>query len=226
MSFAHKNDSGSDSRQRFVELSSELTQMAAHEGLKIVPFYNVNLIHFSALRSVEQKHVLEQLETLVFICNQIQEQKERIRSVKSLTWAFLKHFQCTGPSDLLNHMRDDDIVDAYGAGHKMLFAGLTFFEVFSYSLEEFFCRSWMELFVRDASVQETLFELCGAMLRGEHTKVVSTQFIPSYRCDERSSSQQISVMVEPQFFAPLFKKGEIIGYLCSNRGSILEPQKH
>lgn len=213
---------GQELVQRFCFLASKVSQMAEREKMVITPFRDPQLKHFSSLEILEKERVLEQLSTLAEVCESIQMQGQRITSVKTLTWAFLKHFHCTAPSDLLNHMDDGDIVDAYGTSHRMLFAGLTFFKHFSYTLEEFYCQSWMELFEReDSGVQSQLFELSQKMLSGDHAQVVSTKNISSHICREKKSDEKVTFRVDPQFFAPLYSKGSILGYLCANRGEVL-----
>ncbi len=195
--------------------------MAKKEDFVILSFRDSNLQHFSQLSSDSKIAINQQLHTLVSICAGLQEQGEKIRSVKSLIWAFLKHFQCVGPSDLLTHIHEGDFVDAYGFNHRMLFAGLTFFEVFNYSLEEFFCCSWFDLFERkDQTVQQQLLDLSHEMVIGKHQNIISTKYIPHHLCQEKASKEKMMVRVEPQFFAPLFHQGRIIGYLCVNRGQM------
>jgi hypothetical protein len=82
-----------DGNHHFVMQSRRLSEMVAREDLKIIPFHDPGLIHFSKLDVGAQKRVLTQLDTLVAIGQRLQERGEKIRSVKSLTWAFLKHFR-------------------------------------------------------------------------------------------------------------------------------------
>lgn len=214
--------SGHGQNNRFISLSTSISRLAAQENLEIVPFFDEKLPYFSALCEGDQNHVLWQLEVLEKICLELQTQGSNIRSAKALTWAFLKHMRYTVPSDLLGHLQETDFVDAYNKNHQMIFACIRFFQVLSYSLEDFYCRPWMTLFSRDrASVHDMLFKLSDEMLNGVHRGIVMTDYIPTHVNSEINSPKKLRGVVRPRLFSPIYDHGEIAGYLCVNQAALL-----
>jgi len=221
LAYCKKSDWSSKYRQRFIELSMSLSRQAELEGLRIVPFHSTELKYFSVLPDYEQRHVLEQLEALNSICMHIQGQGASIRSVKNLTWAFLKHFKCTAPSNLIDCLNDDDLVNAFGKEHKLLFASFNFFEALSYSLEEIYCRPWMQLLQREEREQEQLESLSNELLEGRVQDVSSMKYIRNHEVEEAATDIRVSLWIEPQICAPLYYKSEVIGYVGAFRHRVV-----
>lgn len=207
---------------RFIELSSLWSRMAKKEGLNVVPYFDSKLPHFSILDPTEQNRVLWQLETLIVVGRRLQNQGEKIRSGRALCWAFMQHMRYSAPSDLLAKMTDLDVVDAYSCGHKMIFANLKFFELLSYSIEDFFCRQWMDLFLRrDHRVHEMLVKVSEKLVAGQITELAPLTHIPTHLCEERDSPGRIQALVTPQFCAPIFHQAKIAGYIAAHRVVVL-----
>jgi len=221
-----KNSESSFTRnERFISATTRISEMAAAEGLTIIPFASPQLVHFSVLSDREQKQTLRLLEALADVCAELQTRGDKIRSVKSLTWAFLKHFQCTAPSNLITFLEDGDLVNAYGTEHRLLYASFSFFEIFSYSLEDFYCRSWMDLFERDDLLaHEALVVLADEVLDGEHPSVSPMTMIPPHRCNERSSLRKVATWLQGLYCAPIYYHGDIIGYLGTFKCQVIHNQ--
>ena len=203
--------------ERFLELAHRLATLAAADGIKIVASRGQDLPYFSNLPSEAKPRVIGLLDTSVNVCERVQNHGVSLRSPKSLTWAFIKQINCTLSASLLENVKETDFIDCYDLNHEMMFANLRFFELMSYSLEDFYCRPWMDLFVRDRDeVHAQLFKMSEAMVQGKQTDIVSTDFIGTYRCYETDSQGMHRFLVGPRFFAPLRKDGGRAGYLCVN----------
>lgn len=210
-----------NNNDHFTYLSESLARFGQQDGLPIIPYYNEDLPFFSALSAQRQRHVLWQLQTMVGIAETLSAEKAKINSSPSFTRAFLTNMGYRVPDKFWAILTDQDVVDIYSDDHILMFASLKFFEYLSYSLEDFYCRPWMELFGRDLVTNEKLFSLAMEMIDGRHDDVVPTDYIPLHVMVEMASDKKQRFIVQPRMYAPLYKDQERMGYVCVNRAILL-----
>lgn len=206
-------------KREFAELAESLSEMCGREGLKISPFADQSLPYFSKLSQEGQRLATEQLRTTVTLAERLQGEGKKICKSKTLVWAYLSHMGFTAPSDLQNHISDDnEIIDVYNVDHRLIFANLTFFQYCSYSLEEQYSRTWYELYLReDPNIQNQLLRICQELVEGRYTDVLPVQFIGTHRVREVSSRTRKSFDVSPIVCSPIFERGRVCGYLWVNK---------
>lgn len=213
----NKIDGSHDSCDRFRELSSRMAGLVAQEGIQITPYFDPRLRFFSALNDRKAQHVLWLLESMNELIQQTRDRGDSIRSPAQLTWAFMKRMGCTIPSDFLDGVKEIDFVDCYASDHQMIFANFRFFELMSYSLEDFYCRPWMDLFVRDRQeVHDELWKQSQRVLSRGHEGTLDMSYLGTYSCWEADSRGMNQFVAAPKAFAPLVKNGTKVGYICVN----------
>jgi len=206
---------------QFAALTRELAALAALEGIGLRPMSSAGAL-YSKMPLGAQAHALWQLSTLLEVVKRIQARQESLRNSKALAEEFCKTTQMELPADALHKLQGVEFLDIYNADHQLLFANFTFLETVSYSLEDLFCRSWLDLFARDnEGVQKQIFDLCLQILAGSFFGVVEAGHIPVHLIRETSSPLKLTAYLQPKFFAPLRKEGKICGYFCVNNGELL-----
>lgn len=206
---------GLTARDQFLALAQKFTSVARHEGLRLVPFSNTNIPFFARLSAQEQEYVIWKVHNLIEVCESLQSQGKSADDARALTAEYLNHVHITPPTGLLENLKPSDVVDVYTNQHQMVFATLGYFKTYSYSLEEFFCRPWTELYASDTPyVQDKYKELAQRILSGEVTGLVKIDSIPNHVAFEVVNSRQLATVAIPKFAAPLIEAdGQVCGYL-------------
>jgi len=171
--------------------------------------------HFTKLDEKEQEHVIWKVSNLVEVCQKLQSQVKSAGDAKALTAEFLKHIDIQPPKGLLEKISPDDSVDIYTEQHQMVFATLAYFKSFTYSLEEFFCRPWTELYASDTPyVYEQYLELANCLLSGRVKGMVKIDSIPNHVAFELLQPGKLAIVAVPKFASPLLESdGRLCGYL-------------
>lgn len=208
-SFGHSN--------RFCALAQRLTRIAAEENYQLVPYTHPSAPLFSRLNEEVQLLIIKQLEITIMVCEDVHTRGERLRDPGRFAWAFFKHLALTPPSDLGNRIHHGCLFEVYNTHHQLLFASLEFFEVCSYSLEDLYCRPWMDLFVREnQEIGQTVLKLVEDMVEGEYLVTTDLNHLPAHVVRESSAPDLRWVEIQPRFFSPVFAQGRVAGYLCAN----------
>jgi hypothetical protein len=207
----------------FIELASEIASLAKDDQINIVPFSDPTLPHFSALSDSQKERVLWQLRTLCEIGRRIRSKSESLADSKALLREFFDITEFLPPPDLMNWIKGDEFIDVWDDSHQLIIGNYVFFRVISYSLEEVYCRPWMQLFYRpNERAHELLLGLSMEILQGKHFTVVETRYIPPHLVSEIDSPRRAAAWITPKLFAPLFRDGKIVGYFVVNEGRVLE----
>ncbi|MCB0365643.1 MAG: hypothetical protein H6624_04420 [Bdellovibrionaceae bacterium] len=154
----------SEKSARFLCLSTHLASIATKDGVHYHPYFDPRLKVFSSLSPQQQQNALSSLETYIGICELTQANGARLRDNKSLLWYALKSMKLRFSSDLFDLISEEDTIEIYDAENIQIFRNLQAMSLLSYSLEDLFCHTWMELFSREnpeivENIQKTAIEM-------------------------------------------------------------------
>lgn len=202
---------------RFRELALEAQRAAARDGFTLTPFRSPELPVFTALDREARRAACAKLERLVNVAAGVHASGHTLRDCRKVIWSFFKVVKLTPPSDLIDRLDDIDFVDVYGFDHQMIFANLPLLNAVSYTLEELYCRHWMELFGRSDGLLGTIRDTVVGITTGSIQNVVDLRHLPEHTAYEISSDARLSGRGHVRFFSPLFQSGATQAYLCVNR---------
>jgi hypothetical protein len=202
----------------FLELARHIERAAAREGVCLTPVADADerndfrLSYYSRLPEQQRNEINFALEAYSSVCEQVQADGMSARDSKILTWKMLSHMGYASSSDLLNDIRATDLIQVYGATNRLIFASMNFFELTTYSLEDLYCRPWTTLYDRDNAVTEAILNEVRAVFGGNKT----ASLVPEYLLMETASANPQAGVLKPRWFAPLFEKDKVIGFICAN----------
>jgi hypothetical protein len=207
---------------RFITAIERLYEMARREDLKIERLHNPSLPYFTSLSEADQLLALEKIEAMVHCATEITDNNLSLRSSPLFTKSYLKHMGYRVPDELWDKIDELDVIDVYGLDNRMKFACLRFLESLSYSLEELYCRHWMELYRRDRQdVVATLSTTIEEIFLGHHDGIVDMRGVPMHIVVEIDSCQKLQLIDRPKYFSPIFEKGHVVALMCVHRGAVV-----
>jgi len=191
-------------RNEFVELCLEYQELGLSVPVKLIPFSDSSVPHFSHLITDQKRRVLSALRNSVAICHQVLASGQKLNESRSLTWNALKYFGLIPSSDLFGKITETDVVEIYDMEHVQIFRNFQFFEYCSYTIEDVFCRPWQELFIRyDTSVTEKLLACLGGLLSNPKHETVATH-VGSHLIEESSSVFRHKLDVDVKYLSLLY----------------------
>jgi hypothetical protein len=219
------NSSDSNFKADFIELSERLAMLAAKDGLRLTPYEDPELPHFSLLSPTGKARVLASLESDCRLCAHVQTQGFKARDARALTWKMIRFLGVSPTSDVLGLIEQDDMVEIYSAENILLFASLNFFEEVSYSLEDIYCRSWMDLFWRAAEPANALAEYARKIISGEVRETLPIATEPHYVEETKTGPEARAWILRNKYFAPIYEKNVIAGFICINAPLVRTPKR-
>jgi hypothetical protein len=182
---------------------------------------NPQLPYFTKLPVLEKTGVSSHLTALETILNSLD--ARAASSAPTLARAFLKHMGYTVSDEVWQFIDDADVVDIYGTDNRLKFATLRLFEAVSYSLEDLYCRTWMELYHRSREDDlQQIYKVCEDIIVNSRKGVVDMESLPLHSCTEIDSPLKRQFVLRAKVFTPVHKADALIGFLTVNRGSVFE----
>jgi hypothetical protein len=203
---------------RFRDLATSVSALCLRGEIGIRAWNDPGVPYFAALEPHHQQELLRSFTIQAEIYENI------LRSQRSLldSWGILKEFlarvNLEAAPDLHGFVGPNDYLAVYDPGARILLLGPNHFQHMSYTLEDLYCRDWMELLRRDEKIEKLLFERLFAFIQGKRTHTISNEDIPPHIIVETKSAGRHSVTVESKAYSPLFRDGKPAGALVINHG--------
>ncbi len=227
-SASNLESSGLSEMARFRLLSTSLAALAKTANITVQPFFNSNLPHFSCLDSEKQASVVRKLEIYVSILEKAVVEKSNLKDNKKLTWTAFKLLGLTPCSDLMNFIKDTNVIELYDHEGFQVFRSLNFFELCSYTVEDIYCRQWTDLFRRpNSAVMEKLMEIAATLTAGNLRHTIRVD-LPRHEVMEIDSPFLFELSADVDFLSPLFDShhkfaGNVAIETAHITGGILDP---
>ncbi|MGZ3693216.1 MAG: hypothetical protein ACXWQO_03360 [Bdellovibrionota bacterium] len=208
----------SANHQRFIELAAHYCELLQREGIPAVAWHNPELVHFNSLDGLKQSILLKSLESQINIVSAAIANHISLMDSWSLIWAFLKEMNFTPSPDIANHLAPDDYIAVYGS-QMMIFLTPNHLQLMTYSLEDLYCRSWIELFRRDERIERVLMERAVSFFQGNRTQTLSNEDIPTHLLAETLSPGFRVATCRSKVYSPLFQNGVPVAFMSVNQAA-------
>jgi hypothetical protein len=217
MRAAYSPPTQSMSQLRFFELASLYCEILESEGIKAKPYRDANLPYFSKFTSVQKKSLLQSLESQIQVVTECLRGGGNLLDSWSLIWEFLKELKLAPAPDLLNHVTPDDYIAVYNQHGGMIFLTPNHLKLMSYSLEDLYCRSWLDIVRRDSRIEKILFDRVMDFVQGKRTQTLSNEDIPPHYLEESDSPDMRTATCRPKIYSPIFRDGKPAGFISVNQ---------
>lgn len=199
-------DLSSDFDKKFKQYAELLASFIEAEGIRVKPYSSPRLIHFSRLSNEHKHEVLRLLGIYIDVCIQTIKEKDSLLNTAILTWNMLKAFGFVPLNDVIDKIKNEDVVEFYDNQNVQIFRNIHFFKICSYSVEDLLCRQWWELYWRDEQIARQIFEMGTKIFNGE-MKATQSVCLPAHILKELDSPLKYEMQLELKYLSPLFKNG-------------------
>jgi hypothetical protein len=204
---------------RFTEAANNTMANLEAKGITIQAFYDPKLPHFTALSTTEKLDVTSHLKGMETVLSQLD--TPAAHSAPTLAQTYIKHMRYTVADEVWGYIDETDVVDIYGQDNRLKFASLRLFGAVSYSIEDVFCRSWLELYHRSREdVLQQIYKVCEEIILKARKDIVHMDSLPLHSCVEIDSPLKRQFVLRAKVFAPVHKIDRLVGFMCVNRGSV------
>lgn len=157
-----------ESRQvaEFKTLLEDFCKMVHAEGIQLTPYEGTGPGHFSRLPEDKQFGLLALFRKYVELCSEVIAEGTSLRDDRVLVWRMMQKLKLHPPSDLMEQIRDDEVIEIYNSDFVQVFRNMRFFEICSYSLDDLLCRPFWELVNREDSVTALVVKEATVLLNG------------------------------------------------------------
>lgn len=208
-----------DRVREFLEVAGRIQELASSWGVRIRPFADPSLPHFSRLPSVRQDKVLDALRTQreFFELAQIE---GFVPDSPQLIWRALKRLGLTPEPDLFGRLGEEDTVEVYLNDGTSCFKNLTFFRYITISLEELFVLPFHRLY--SFSPQGGLYFM--EILIRLKTGLVRRTFQPTFSnyVLQEILGERRKVRIRLKWLSPLRRDGVAEAIMAINRSSFAD----
>lgn len=193
------------STSREVEFQTLLDQFAAllfAEGILVTAYTGSKPRHFMALDTSHQQQTLENFRRYVEVCQEVVAQGIGLRDDKMLAWRMFQKMKVHPPSDLMQEIRQGEVIEIYNSDFVQTFRNMRFFEICSYPLDELLCRPFWELVYREESITQMIVHQASRLLSGTVSGLFQFD-IPEHSIFEIESPGRNVMVVKQRIGAPL-----------------------
>ena len=190
----------------FISLSQDIATYAEKCGVKVTPFRDLTLPHFSPLPNKEKQAILDFLKGKLSWLQSVELTGASFDSNKHILWHAIKSFGLVPSSDLMEKIDDNCVIEIHWLETLVqAFHTFSFYKNSSYTLEEICSYPWQELYEVDKFTSEGIFNLAQTILKGDIKSTVCPGF-PPYVVKETKSCNKYEVEIHYLYVSPLFDK--------------------
>ena len=205
-----KSFNNDNSNINFLELADQIESYAKDLGCKYIrSTSDRRLLFFNRLIPTQKKSVIQSLQTFVTICQKSIASGNELKDSRQLLWYAMKELGLTFDSQLFESIKNTDTIEIYNKENIQIFRNFNFYQHSSYSIEDLFCRPWMDLF-RRADPEKALLSL--KIISNFYNKTVTNPIdcsgYGSQRIIEVSSPLKFEVDLHPKTMAPVLNKAK------------------
>ena len=202
----------SDLTNRFRSWSENLCQILEQEGMLVRPYQLASLPFFQALSLAEQEQAIQLIENYCAVCQSTRYRGASLRGERAILDQALAHFNLQVDPEVFNFIGPRSVFEFYSENQTQFFRTANFFEYTSYTIEDLYSRSWMNLYARDEEIVGKIIEHATQILSGKVQGVIKPA-LPEHVIVERASLEKIKITVIIECLAPLMQNGKTVGIL-------------
>lgn len=202
----------SDLTNRFRSWSENLCQILEQEGMLVRPYQLASLPFFQALSVAEQLQALQLIESYYAVCQDTRRRGSSLRGERAILDQALEHFNLQIDPEIFKFIGPRNVFEFYSENQTQFFRTANFFEYTSYTIEDLYSRSWMNLYARDEKIVGKIIEHANHILSGKAQGIIQPD-IPEHIIAERASLEKLKLSVLIECLAPLRRDGKTVGIL-------------
>lgn len=170
-------------QELFKNLALRYVEIAAKEGIKVVPFESPEMPLFEAATPELRKKATDSLKTIVDTLEETIAHGENAINSKRLIWRALGKLSLVPGPDIFEQFGDDDVVIIYQENQTIIFWNLQFFKYASFTVEQLFFTAWYNFTKRDPAIHEKLYAMALNIISGKITKTFKPD-VPGHEVQE------------------------------------------
>lgn len=200
----------------FRAYSQQITDVIWEEGIAFRPYAHPSLPYFHRLPALEQEDVLNKLKLFVQICLAVKNAGASLKDNRAMVAKALLAFDLTAKEDDLKLIQPYHLVEFYNRSDLQIFRSFRYFELFSYTIEDIYCRKWLQLYDRN---QEDQTAMTAAVLEFVNlpNKTAVNVHLPEHKIKERESLERLITYNQTQWLIPLYHKGDFAAVMALHR---------
>ncbi len=205
----------------FRELALRYKEIAAKEGIRIIPFKSPEMTLFQKATPEERSKAIKYLKTIVDIHEETLAAGDRAVNSRRLIWRALSKLGLVPGPDIFEHFSDEEVVLIYQENQTIIFWNLQFFRYTSLTVEQLFFSRWHEFTERAPEIQQKLIDTVMNILSGKITKNF-VPGVPGHEVQEVNTLENIRTWMEIPFGSVLTKDGAFGGFLIVQTMKVLD----
>lgn len=193
--------------EEFKSLVLEFCERAKGEGMNLVPWMGFSQgmepSYFCKLPDDMQIGVVERFRSYVEVCREVHGQGQSLRDDKTFLWRMLQKLRLHPPSNLMDQVRESEIIEVHTLEFVQIYRNLRFFEICGYTIDDILSRPFWELLQRDQGITSLLIDLASTTLSGSVHGVLDLPQVPEHTVLELDSAARHLLVVRQRLMAPL-----------------------
>jgi hypothetical protein len=208
---------------RLRTLLQEFETQFEREKLCIQAFTpNAPLADFAQLPLERQQLILKGFEQYYTLCSSAVESGSSLAEGKRLLWRILAARGLRCPSDLLDRIGEDEVIEIYDTELVQIFRNFRFIELCNYAMDRVLSCEWPTLFSRPPAVDHEIFQIVGRLLRGEITGTMDCP-LPEYVLQETQTEEQGRFLIHHGIASPLHDANhQVVAFVCTLRAQPID----
>lgn len=187
----------------FKNLLEKFCTLAKAEGVDLTPYTGEGPRFFALLPQAQKTLVLDSFRAYVEVCAEVVAQGASLRDDRIIVWRVLQRLKLHPPSDLMQEIKEGEVIEIYNSDFVQIFRNLRFFEICSYTLDELLSRPLWELVEREESITGMIVHQASKLLSGTINGLFQFD-VPEHSIYERESVGRNKITVKLTIGAPLW----------------------
>jgi hypothetical protein len=206
--------------EQFLSLGRDFVAEWAKVGVKITLSRFNDLPIFRGASKSTQLIAVNYLAFNLSLLKDMAADGESPRNTKLLLWRALKKLKFIPPSNFMEFIEDEDIVEIYLPNEIQIFRNVAFMEIVSHSLEDLLCRPWYRLGRRDwryiLSMSRMVLKWKTGLIRN-----ITEWNVAEHRLQETDSVDNVCFSIKLKYFIPLRSQGKVAAAISTNSSRVI-----
>lgn len=201
-----------------------LRDALARIGSQVSPETERSLSRLNELDGARLTKALSDIQNFRELCQESMSTAEGAASNdRQLLWNTLRKLKAVPPSDIIDKIGSQDVIEIYNTEFIQIFRNLNYFDISSYTLIDVFTHQWDELYERaDAHIGQQMMNVAVSVISGQAKTTFACPVDPHVLL-ERFSEEKLRLSMIPGFVSPLFDRDhQLVGAIFTSRVEILE----
>jgi hypothetical protein len=209
-----------DPAQTFRALGERYVEQWKSVGVHAVFSSTPDLDHFRAAPKKIQLAAISYLEFNIAVAAEILQDGESLKNTKIFLWRALKKLDFIPPSDMMQYIEDEDIIEVYLTDEIQVFRNWKFLETVSHTIEDILCLPWYRLGTRGWKPLLLMFRLVVPFKMGLIQNITAWN-VPLHLVEEINSLEKVKFTILLKYFIPLKQRGKIVATISTNQSTVL-----